>query len=98
MTMNDTGDILLVWPVLDPKLENYVLYAANLPSEGTWFPATMISDPSTSIANTYSIAINSSGEMAVIWNIYNEAAQLIVQSSNGTIGGVWSAPTPVVTR
>ncbi len=86
--ITSTGDIIAVWSVLDSTTHNQLLYYATLPHSGSWSTPTLLSDPTTSVRNGYTVQIDDSGDILVTWNWFSPSTfQNHISAATGSFGG-----------
>jgi hypothetical protein len=92
--MNENGDCTATWFADDPSLGTTTLYAAIMPSGGSWGNIAQLSAASEHVDNgSASISMDSQGKIRVMWKSLNlTAGTSSVQDSEASITSGWTAP------
>lgn len=88
-----SGNAVAVWQGYDGS--NYIIQSASMPMGGSWSSPTTLSDTGQD-AQGPRVGVDHLGNAVSIWSRY-DGTNSIIQASNLTFGGSWTAPVNIST-
>jgi len=94
---NSTGDYFAAWLIVDPVWGITSLVTSMYDhTTSTWSTPTAVSGSDELVDPSYSMVMDDSGDVAIIWHSYLLSSGLdVVRGANGTVSGGLSAATNI---